>query len=76
MLSEIKCCAVCGDTSKVNTHLKWKRDFDNRVFSVCVYCAEQDKVNEKSVENFKDGCLGRYRRTPYEKQMQKRFRGE
>jgi uncharacterized membrane protein len=47
-----KVCAVCGDSSQVNVVLKWKRDRDGKVFDVCLYCAEQGKVNQESVEGY------------------------
>lgn len=50
-----KCCAVCGDTEKVNVRLLWEREKDGARFSVCMACAESNKVNEKSVENYKEG---------------------
>jgi transposase len=43
-------CAVCGDKSQVNTRLQWKRDIDQVIFHVCLYCAEQDKVNKDTVQ--------------------------
>lgn len=50
-----KCCAVCGDTTKRNVRLLWEREKDGAKFSVCMLCAETNKVNEKSVENYKNG---------------------
>lgn len=50
-----KVCAVCGDKSQVNVRLKWKRNSDQKVFDVCLHCAELDKVNEHSVNNFSKG---------------------
>ena len=46
------CCAVCGDDCKNNVILKWKRKKDNKTFNICCLCAEGEKVNEKSVDNF------------------------
>lgn len=53
-----KTCAVCGDTCKTNVKLTWKRDSDGNCYSVCCACAEADKVNADSVENYKGGFLG------------------
>ena len=54
-----KICAVCGDACQTNIRLTWKRDSDGNCYSICCACAEADKVNAKSVENFKSGCLGK-----------------
>lgn len=45
-------CAVCGDTTSINVKLCWQRDRDHKLFDVCLLCAEADKVNEHSVDNF------------------------
>lgn len=45
-------CAVCGDTCSLNVCLCWKRDRDQKLFDVCLMCAETHKVNEHSVDNF------------------------
>ena len=45
-------CAVCGDTASINVRLCWKRDRDHKLFDVCMCCAELDKVNEHSVDNY------------------------
>ena len=50
-----KVCAVCGDKSQVNVRLKWKRHSDQKVFDVCLHCAELNKVSEHSVDNFSKG---------------------
>ena len=47
-----KRCAVCGDTTKLNVRLAWKRDSDGKEVNVCLACAEADKVNENSIDNF------------------------
>lgn len=47
-----KRCAVCGDTCHVNVQLLWRRDSDQKLFDVCLLCAEADKVNETSVDNY------------------------
>ena len=54
-----KVCAVCGDNCQTNVKLTWRRDSDGNYYSICCACAEADKVNAKSVENFKSGCLGK-----------------
>ena len=54
-----KVCAVCGDTCQMNVRLTWKRNSDGNCYSICCACAEADKVNAKSVENFKSGYLGK-----------------
>lgn len=59
-MNEFKCCAVCGDRVKSNVKLVWNRDSDNKFFSVCCMCAESNKVNAKSVDNFADGLLVDY----------------
>ena len=53
-----KVCAVCGDNCQTNVKLTWRRDSDGNCYSICCACAEADKVNAKSVENFKGGFLG------------------
>lgn len=45
-------CAVCGDTTSINVQLAWRRSRDQKLFDVCLLCAEADKVNEHSVDNF------------------------
>lgn len=59
-MNDFKCCAVCGTRVKSNVKLVWNRDSDNKFFSVCCLCAEQNKVNAKSVDNFADGILTDY----------------
>lgn len=45
-------CAVCGDTTSINVQLCWRRSRDQKLFDVCCLCAETDKVNEHSVDNY------------------------
>lgn len=45
-------CACCGDTTSINVQLCWRRDSDQKLFDICLLCAESDKVNSKSVDNF------------------------
>lgn len=47
-----KRCAVCGDTTKLNVRLAWRRDRDGRTVNICCLCAESGKVNENSIDNF------------------------
>lgn len=42
-------CACCGDTCQNNVRLLWKRESDGVIFYVCLACAENDKINDKSV---------------------------
>ena len=52
-----KCCAVCGDRCRTNVRLIWQRDCDGKMFHVCCLCAEMDKVNADSVNNYKGGIV-------------------
>lgn len=51
-LGHSKLCAVCGDTCHVNVRLLWRRSRDQKLFDVCLACAEADRVNEHSVDNY------------------------
>ena len=48
----MKRCAVCGDTTKLNVRLAWRRDSDGKTVNVCCACAEAGAVNEKSIDNY------------------------
>lgn len=45
-------CAVCGDRCASNVRLAWRRDRDGKTVNVCFACAEENKVNEHSIDNF------------------------
>ena len=45
-------CAVCGDKTQINVMYRWKRDFDQKVFNVCAACAEENKQDSVSVDNY------------------------
>lgn len=47
-----KRCAVCGDTCHVNVRLLWRRSCDQKLFDVCLACAEAGRVNEHTVDNY------------------------
>ena len=47
-----KRCAVCGDTTKMNVRLVWRRERDGKTVNVCCACAESHKVNEDSIDNY------------------------
>ena len=47
-----KRCAVCGDTTKLNVRLAWRRDRDGKTVNVCCLCAESGLVNEHSIDNY------------------------
>ena len=51
-MREEKRCAVCGDTTKMNVRLAWKRGRDGKCVNVCCACAEGNRVNAKSIDNF------------------------
>jgi len=42
-------CACCGDTTSINVRLCWKRDSDQKLFDICLECAEANVVNAESV---------------------------
>ena len=48
----MKRCAVCGDTTKLNVRLAWRRDSDGKTVNICCACAEAGKVNAQSIDNF------------------------
>ena len=48
-----KRCAVCGDRCETNVRLAWRRDSDGKTVNVCMACAEENKVNAESIDNFK-----------------------
>lgn len=45
-------CACCGDTTSINVRLCWRRDSDQKLFDICLLCAEGDKVNAESVNAY------------------------
>lgn len=46
-------CACCGDTTSSNVRLCWKRDSDQKLFDICMLCAETPgKVNPESVNTY------------------------
>lgn len=46
-------CACCGDTTSINVRLCWKRDSDQKLFDICLLCAETPgKVNAESVNAY------------------------
>ena len=47
-----KRCAVCGDTCYVNVRLLWRRSCDQKLFDVCLACAEANHVNEHTVDTY------------------------
>lgn len=47
-----KRCSVCGDTCQTNVTLVWERHIDGQRFDICCLCAEANKVNADSVNNF------------------------
>lgn len=47
-----KRCAVCGNTRYDQVTLVWRRDSDNKLFDVCLACAQAHAVNETSVDKF------------------------
>lgn len=47
-----KRCAVCGDTCHVNVRLCWRRDRDQKLFDICLLCAERGRVNEHTVDTY------------------------
>ena len=47
-----KRCAVCGDTTKLNVRLAWRRIRDGKTVNVCCACAEAGAVNENSIDNY------------------------
>ena len=48
-----KQCAICGSRVQSNIVLRWRRNSDMMVFHVCALCAEDHKVNEKSVQVYR-----------------------
>ena len=47
-----KRCAVCGDTTKSNVRLAWRRERDGKEVNVCCTCAEAGLVTEDSIDNY------------------------
>jgi hypothetical protein len=46
-------CACCGDTTSINVRLCWRRDSDQKLFDICMLCAETPgKVNAESVNAY------------------------
>lgn len=46
-------CACCGDTTSINVRLCWRRDSDQKLFDICLLCAETPgKVNAESVNAY------------------------
>ena len=46
-------CACCGDTTSINVRLCWRRDSDQKLFDICMLCAETPgKVNAESVNTY------------------------
>lgn len=46
-------CACCGDTTSINVRLCWRRDSDQKLFDICLACAETPgKVNPESVNAY------------------------
>lgn len=54
-LKNPKVCAVCGDYHATNVRLVWERTKDRKRFNICCACAEADKVNAESVNNYPMG---------------------
>lgn len=51
-LGHPKLCAVCGNTCYHQVVLVWQRPSDNKLFDVCLACAQKHAVNETSVDKF------------------------
>ena len=49
----VRRCAVCGDRSRTNVRIVWRRFSDNALFDVCLLCCETGRVNETTVNNFR-----------------------
>lgn len=47
-------CAVCSDTNQTNVKLKWRNDADELMYHVCMYCAENNKVNSTTIQKLRD----------------------
>lgn len=46
-------CACCGDTTSINVRLCWRRDSDQKLFDICLACAETPgKVNPENVNAY------------------------
>lgn len=46
-------CACCGDTTSINVRLCWRRDSDQKLFDICLLCAETPgKVNAENVNAY------------------------
>lgn len=73
-MSAKKCCAVCGDIVPLNVRAVWERNSDKQLFSVCLYCVENDLVNATSVDNYPAGHLDHLEppRTPYNRKVSRR----
>ena len=52
---EKRVCAVCG--CECPSHLKWRRESDGHIFTVCIPCTEAESVNAESVNNYEAGHI-------------------